>query len=204
MSKEAILESAAQVIRQKGFHGASMADIAEAVDLQKASLYHHFASKQEILLELLDRALEMVSARMAAVMALDAPADEKLRLAMRAYLKTLSEQGDLVSVLLLEHRSLDREFHARHIPNRDRFEHMWQDLIRQGVADGRFVCDDIPLTVRGLMGVMNWTITWYRPDGPLSIEAISDHFARIFLDGIGRTDKKQETSNEQQVAHVPR
>ena len=192
MSKEAILESAAQVIRQKGFHGASMADIAEAVDLQKASLYHHFGSKQEILLELLDRALEMVSGRMSAVMALDVPADEKLRLAMRAYLKTLSEQGDLVSVLLLEHRSLDPEFHSRHIPNRDRFEMMWQDLLEQGVAEGLFQCADIPLTVRGLMGVMNWTITWYRPDGSLSIEAISDHFADVWLAGIEKKQPKVE------------
>ena len=56
MTREDILEAAAQVFRQKGFHGASMQDIAEAVNLQKASLYHHVSSKQEILLALLDRA----------------------------------------------------------------------------------------------------------------------------------------------------
>ena len=99
MSKEAILESAAQVFRQKGYHGASMADIAEAVQLQKASLYHHFASKQDILLELLDRAIDMVIERMQPVLISNLPADQKLRLAMRTYLRTLSEQGDLVSVL---------------------------------------------------------------------------------------------------------
>ena len=60
MTRDDILDAAAQVIRQKGFHGASMADIAEAVKLQKASLYHHVNSKQEILLALLDRALEML------------------------------------------------------------------------------------------------------------------------------------------------
>ena len=165
MSKEAILESAAQVFRQKGFHGASMADIADAVQLQKASLYHHFSSKQDILLELLNMALEMVTERMLLVMAQNMPADEKLRLAMRTYLKTLSEQGDLVSVMLLEHRSLDPEYRSRHIPHRDRFENLWRDLICQGVETGIFVCENIPLTVRGLMGVMNWTITWYRPGG---------------------------------------
>ena len=136
MTRDDILQSAAQVFRQKGFHGASMADIAEAVELKKASLYHHFTSKQEILLELLDRALEMVTERMAEVMALEIPTDEKLRLAMRTYLKTLSEQGDLVSVLLLEFRSLEPEFYSRHIPNRDRFERMWRDLIQQGVDEG--------------------------------------------------------------------
>jgi len=184
MSREAILESAAQVFRQKGFHGASMADIADAVQLKKASLYHHFSSKQDILLELLNRALEMVTEGMLQVMAKDAPADEKLRLAMCSYLKTLSEQGDLVSVMLLEHRSLDPEYRSRHIPHRDRFEKMWRDLIQQGVDAGIFVCDNIPLTVRGLMGVMNWTITWYRPDGKLSIDEISDDFASMFMNGL--------------------
>ena len=57
MTREDILEAAAQVFRQKGFHGASMKDIADAVNLQKASLYHHVSSKQEILLSILDRAL---------------------------------------------------------------------------------------------------------------------------------------------------
>jgi AcrR family transcriptional regulator len=184
MSREAILESAAQVFRQKGFHGASMVDIAEAVQLQKASLYHHFSSKQDILLELLDRALDMVIAGMLQVMAQNLPADEKLRLAMRSYLKLLSEQGDLVSVMLLEHRSLDPEYRSRHIPHRDRFEQMWRDLIQQGVEAGVFACDNIPLTVRGLMGVMNWTITWYRPGGELSIAEISDDFASMFMNGL--------------------
>jgi AcrR family transcriptional regulator len=184
MTRDDILLSAAQVFRQKGFHGASMADISKAVDLKKPSLYHHFGSKQEILLELLDRALEMVTAEMAKVMAQDVPADEKLRLAMRSYLRTLNEQGDLVPVLLLEYRSLEPEFYTRHIPNRDRFEHMWRDLIQQGVQDGTFVCENIPMTARGLLGVMNWTITWYQRDGKMSVEQIADHFADMFLNGL--------------------
>lgn len=184
MSREAILESAAQVIRQKGFHAASMADIADAVNLQKASLYHHFSSKQDILLELLDRALELVIARMSDVMALRIPADEKLRLAMRAFLETLSNQGDLVSVLLLEYRSLEPEYLSKHIQLRDRFENMWRELIREGVDSGVFDVEDIPMTARGLMGVMNWTITWYRPGGKMSIDEIADHFANVFLNGL--------------------
>ena len=184
MSRAAILESAAQVFRQKGYHGASMADIAKAVDLEKASLYHHFESKQEILFELLDRALLMLTEQMKAVMTQDIPADEKLRRAMRAYLRTLGDQGDLVSVLLLEYRSLDPEYHDKHIPNRDKFEKMWRDLLKQGVEDGTFACKNIPLTVRGLLGVLNWTIVWYRADGKLSIEQIADHFANMFLNGL--------------------
>jgi len=184
MTRDDILQSAAQVFRQKGFHGASMADIAEAVQLQKASLYHHFSSKQEILVDLLDLGLDLVTEQMTHVMAQDLSPEEKLCLAMRTYLKTLNEQGALVFVLLLEYRSLEPELYARHIPHRDRFEVMWRDLIQQGVDAGAFNCTDVPMTVRGLLGTLNWAITWYRPNGKMSIEAIADHHAQLLLDGL--------------------
>src|SRR5512147_2733900 len=99
MTREDILEAAAQVFRQKGFHGTSMQDIASAVSLQKASLYHHVSSKQEILLALLDRALELLFARISAICAQNIPADQKLREMIRAYLQILTENIDLSSVL---------------------------------------------------------------------------------------------------------
>ena len=84
MTRENILEAAAQVFRQKGFHGASMQDIAEAVNLQKASLYHHVSSKQEILLALLDRALELLLERISAISNQSIPADEKMQQMIRS------------------------------------------------------------------------------------------------------------------------
>ncbi len=184
MDRAQILESAAQIIRQKGFHAASMQDIARAVNLQKASLYHHFSSKQEILLELLDQALDLLSERVSRVQGLDIPVEEKLRRAMQMYLASLTEYDDLAAVLLLEHRSLIPEYHDRHIPRRDRFEKLWRDLIQQGVQSGQFKAVDPAMTARALLGVMNWTITWYRPGGGSSIEAISDNYASLFLDGL--------------------
>ena len=184
MNRAQILEASAQIIRQKGYHAASMHDIADAVNLQKASLYHHFSSKQEILLELLDQALDLLTERISAVLAQDDPVDEKLRQAMRVYLGSLAEHADLAAVLLLEHRSLNPEYHDRHIPRRDRFERLWRDLIQEGVEGGVFRATDPSMAARALLGVMNWTITWYRPEGPSSIEQISDHFAALFLDGL--------------------
>ncbi len=184
MNRDLILEASAQIIRQKGYHAASMQDIAEAVNLQKASLYHHFSSKQEILLALLDQALDLLIERVSAVVARDLPADEKLSLAMREYLGCLDEHAALASVLLLEHRSLNPEYHERHIPRRDRFEQLWRTLIQEGMDSGVFHPADPSMTARALLGVMNWTITWYRPDGRYSSGQISDQFAALFLDGL--------------------
>jgi AcrR family transcriptional regulator len=184
MTREDILDAAAQVFRQKGFHGASMSAIAGAVNLQKASLYHHVASKQEILLALLDRALGMLTDHIAGIAAQDIPADQKLRQMIRAYLSALSENGDLTAVLLFEHRSLDKKSHARHVPQRDKFEGLWRDVLNEGVRTKIFDCKDTGMAVRTLMGVMNWTLTWYRPEGGKSIEQIADGYADLLFHGL--------------------
>lgn len=184
MTREDILEAAAQVFRQKGFHGASMNDIAEAVHLQKASLYHHVSSKQEILLELLDQALKILLERISAITSQDLSADQKLRRMISEYLQILDENLDLATVLLFEHRALERRQHARHVPNRDRFELLWRNVLTQGVDEGIFRCDDVPLTARAILGLLNWTITWYRSDGEKTIQQIADDYASLLLNGL--------------------
>ena len=184
MTRDDILDAAAQVFRKKGFHGASMADIAEAVSLQKASLYHHVNSKQEILLALLDRALDLLIEQIGLVAQQELPADKKLRRMILVYLKGLADNADLSSVLLFEHRSLESEQRQKHIPQRDRFESLWRGVLEQGVQEGLFVCPDTALAVRAMMGALNWTITWFKPSGPSSIELIADQYATLMLGGL--------------------
>ena len=86
MTRHEILLAAAQIFQEKGYHATSMQDIAEAVDLQKGSLYHHVKSKQEILLALLDEALDMIIKKLLEILATDLTPDQKLRLAMNSYL----------------------------------------------------------------------------------------------------------------------
>jgi|SRR6185436_17384885 len=184
MTREDILEAAAQVFRQKGSHGASMSDIADAVNLRKASLYHHVTSKQEMLLEILDRALQLLVEQISPFTKQNIPADKRLRLMVRAYLQILVENIDLATVLLFEHRALERRQHARHVPARDQFESLWKDVIREGAAQKLFKVDDPALAVRALFGLMNWTITWYSPEGAKSIEQIADEYSDLLLNGL--------------------
>jgi TetR/AcrR family transcriptional regulator, cholesterol catabolism regulator len=184
MTRDDILDAAAQVFRQKGFHGASMSDIATALDVQKPSLYHHVKSKQEILLALLDRALGMLLDHMAAIASQALPPDEKLRQMIRGYLSALAANADLTAVLLFEHRSLDKKTHTRHVPQRDKFEALWRDVLNEGVRTKIFELKDTALAVRALMGVMNWTLTWYQPEGGKSIEQIADDYSDFMLKGM--------------------
>ena len=184
MTREAILDAAAQVIRKKGFHAASMADIADAVKLQKASLYHHISSKQEILLALLDRALAMLTVQIEPLAVGSGPADEKLSGMIHTYLRLMAENADLASVLLFEHRSLEPKQHARHIPNRDKFEALWKGVLIEGVKSGAFSCPNPALTSHALLGILNWTLTWYRPKGSMSIDQIADQYVDLLYKGL--------------------
>ncbi|MEN8242376.1 MAG: TetR/AcrR family transcriptional regulator [Chloroflexota bacterium] len=184
MTRDEILEAAAGIIREKGFHATSMQDIAAAVDLRKASLYHHVSSKQEILVDLLDKALDLLILNMQAVVEPDIPADEKLRQAIRSYLNILTENPGLTSVLLLEHRSLEDEYRQRHVPRRDAYEKFWTEILQQGVDQGLFDCREPKMAVKAILGIANWTIMWFNPDGRLSSDQISDVSADLILNGL--------------------
>jgi TetR/AcrR family transcriptional regulator, cholesterol catabolism regulator len=184
VSKQQIIEAAAQIFSTKGYHATSMQDIANAVNLKKASLYHHIDSKQDVLIEILDQALDMVIEQVSQATQGDQPTSEKLRRAMGTYLNTLADNRELAAVLLLEYRSLDTPQYKDHITRRDRFENLWRDLILEGQKLGIFDCQDPAQAARALLGLMNWTITWYRPQGPLSASEIANQYADLLLHGL--------------------
>lgn len=184
MTRDAILNAAAIIFSEKGFHGASMQDIAEAVNLQKSSLYHHVSSKQEILLALLDKALDLLIERIGKVAKMPLSSEKKLRLSIVTYLETLLEHKDLAAILLLEHRSLDADLRARHIPRRDRLENLWKGIIQEGIDEKVFNSGDPGFITRSLLGMLNWTITWYRPDGSLDPASIANQYADLVIQGI--------------------
>ena len=184
MTKEDILEAAARIFGEKGFDATSMQDIADAVHLQKASLYYHFDSKQEILAAILDHALDIINITLEAVLAQSLSPDEKLRHAMVSYLQTIADNRNLAAVLLFELRSLDPELKARHASRREKFERLWRDLIIEGKQVGAFNSIDPSVTGRAILGVMNWTVTWYRNDGPRSAKEIANLYADLLLQGL--------------------
>ena len=184
MTRTEILNTAAEIFSQKGYHGTSMQDIALSVNLQKASLYHHVSSKQEILFELLTRGLDLLTSRVETAIEGKESPDIRLHSAICTYLSTLAEYQELASVLLFEYRSLEPEYLVRHIPRRDRFERIWRDLIHEGVDQGVFSCKHPSLSARALLGILNWTVTWFRSDGPMTADEIAEQVSNLYLMGL--------------------
>ncbi|MGD8603541.1 MAG: TetR/AcrR family transcriptional regulator [Anaerolineales bacterium] len=184
MQRSDIIQAAAQIFRQKGYHGTSMQDIADSVQLQKASLYHHVSSKQEILLSILDQALEGLIEDLEQIVASQLPADQKLRKAMQSYIERMMQDTDLAAVLLLEYRSLEPDQRQDHVARRDKYESLWRQIVIQGVRTGVFREMDISVSTFALLGVQNWTITWFQEDGRLTAKELADLYCDLFLSGI--------------------
>ena len=184
MQRSDILQAAAQIFRRKGYHAASMQDIADAVHLQKASLYHHVTGKQDILLAILDKALDLLIDDLQQVVDSDLAPEEKIRRAMQIYIERLTEDTSLAAVLLLEYRSLEPDLRVRHIERRDRYDHLWRGLIREGVEVNLFRPVDEAVATFALLGVQNWMITWFRQDGRFTARQLADQFCDLFINGL--------------------
>ncbi len=184
MQRSDILQAAAQIFRQKGYHAASMQDIADAVQLQKASLYYHVESKQDILLAILDKTLDLLIEDLLKVMAEDLSPQEKLLKAIQVYVYRLTEDADLAAVLLFEYRNLKPDLRTRHNARRDRYEGLWREIICEGVQKRAFRKVDEAVVTFALLGVMNWMITWYKDGGRFTPPELAEQFCDLLLLGL--------------------
>src|SRR3954465_9153286 len=122
-----LTREAAKLFAQKGYHGTSIGDIAEALGVQKGSLYAHIASKEDLLYETMREGADAFHAALDAIPE-DAPAVEKIRLALRGHLRVVGEQLDVATVFVQEWRYLDGERRDEFVAERRRHEERIREL----------------------------------------------------------------------------
>src|SRR5213593_4896436 len=173
---------AARLFAEKGYQGTSLADLAEELGVQKPSLYHHIASKEDLLW---DVASEGAAAFHAALDGVPerAPAVEKIRLALRAHLAVVAGQLDVATVFTREWRHLEGERRERFLAERRRYEERIRDLFREGVEGSELRTDlDVATAALIFLSAANWAYTWLRPGG--DTDALADRFFAVLLDGM--------------------
>lgn len=181
-----LLTAATRLFRERGFHATSMQDLAEALGMNRGSLYHYIVSKDDLLWAVLTRGFDLLEARVLPVLESDAPPLERLSAAIREHLRVAADHADELSLIQIELRSLSRERRAEMIRRRDAYETLWRQTIEEGIADGSLRVFDIRLAGTGILSVCNWFTQWYRPDGPQTVDEIADLFTDLFLTGLRR------------------
>ncbi len=186
VSREDVIRAAAQVFRQRGFHGTTMQQIADAVGLQKGSLYHHIASKEELLHEVMMAGLKQFGECIAAVVTSPLPPAQKLRQLIETHIRFTAENADIATVILFEHRAV-LSFPAlrdEYLAHRNFLESQFRTVIQEGIDSGDFASVDVPIVAQTMLGAHNWLVMWYRPQGRLSAQEIAAIIADTFLRGL--------------------
>ena len=196
------IESAASALfRDRGYTATSVRDIAQALNLQGGSLYAHVASKEDVLWSIVSRAADRFRDEVGPIADREEPASERLREMIVAHVRVVTDELENAAVFLREWRFLGAQRQADIAERRDGYEALFRRVVDEGVRQGEFGPTDAKLTATLILSALNGIAGWYRPDGPLTPDAIADHYAGLFLralacDPSGSTDEPSGSTDE--------
>ncbi len=181
-----ILEAAARVFRSKGYHAARIQDVAEAVGMQKGSLYYYISTKEDLLRGLVEGPLQAMNDTTRAILATGHRPAQKLERVIENHLRLLQEHRDTIGIFLREDLSLLDEASDRDLRALAReYEDLLEALLREGVAQGVFAAAlDPRITVKALVGMCNGTYAWFRPGGRYTLPEIARRLSDLVLHGL--------------------
>ena len=182
-----IVRAAGRLFHEKGYSATTIRDIAGAVDMQSGSPFYHFKSKHDMLRAVVLEGMDTINTAVARAATSGKTPRATFEAMLRAHLDHLlgSAGRDFAATLLHESRHLDREAQAEVVALKDGYEAMWQQALND-LKQAGLIADDSPVARLFLMGALNWTVQWYRPDGSRSVAQIARQFARLLIDDTPR------------------
>jgi TetR/AcrR family transcriptional regulator, cholesterol catabolism regulator len=184
-SRQDILRTAARLFQEQGYDATSMNDVAAALKLSKGGLYHHFQSKDEILFNLMNHALDITQERVVDAVQGIADPEERLRMLIRRHIEVVMSVRDReITVMLHENHPLPPAMRRRLNARKKDYVHYVENLIevvqRACQAKGNV---SARASAFALLGMINWIYQWYRPEGSLQEESLVRQYTEIFFAG---------------------
>jgi TetR/AcrR family transcriptional regulator, cholesterol catabolism regulator len=180
--KEELSRQAARLFAEKGYHGTSIGDLADSMGVQKGSLYAHIEGKEDLLYQTMRGGAAAFHGALDSVPEVAPPA-EKVRLALCAHLRVVSEQLDVATVFVQEWKYLEGERLEEIVSERRRYEERIRELFREGRDLGELRADlDVNAAALAFLSAANWAYTWLAPGA--DTDALADRFFALLLDGI--------------------
>ena len=185
-SRQEILRTAARLFQQRGYDATSMNDVAAALKLSKGGLYHHFQSKDEILFEIMNHAMELTQERVLGPVRELSDPEERLRALIRLHIEVvLSPRDREITVMLHENHPLPPTLRKRINTRKKEYVHFVENLIEdvqrvrraKGAVSAR-------AAAFALLGMINWIYQWYKPEGNLQANNLVPQFTEMVFGGI--------------------
>ena len=182
--REIILQEAAHLFREKGYQASNLRELAKRSGIQGGSIYHHFASKQEILFQLMDHTMSDMIDKLALEHATASCPFEKLRKTIRFQIEYHITGPDQTYITDDELRNLETGNYHRIVAKRDRYQQLIEDVFRSGKEQLNWHAPDIKLCTRALIQMCAGVATWFKSDGPLSIAEIAEQYTELLSKGL--------------------
>jgi AcrR family transcriptional regulator len=181
-----IIEAAARVFAERGFHGATTQDIADVLGIRQASLYYYFSSKEAALELVCLKGVEGFFEAAKAIAARPESARERLSLLINSHLSPVLDRGDFVKVFLNERQFLPNASRRRIGRWSRGLERIFEEVIKEGIANGEFRPDvDARLATLAILGMCNAVSSWYRKENT-DVARIGAEFAKLVIDGLDK------------------
>jgi AcrR family transcriptional regulator len=185
-SRQEILRTAARLFQQRGYDATSMNDVAAALKLSKGGLYHHFQSKDEILFEIMNHAMEITQERVLNPVRGIADPEERLRALIRLHIEVvLSPRDREITVMLHENHPLPPALRKRINARKKDYIHFLENLMEE-VQRSRHAKGKVGphAAAFALLGMINWIYQWHKPEGELQVQNLVPQFTDLILGGI--------------------
>ncbi|HMI91188.1 MAG TPA: TetR/AcrR family transcriptional regulator [Polyangiales bacterium] len=173
-----LLRAAAHLFLTRGYAQTTVRDLARAVGILSGSIFHHFESKEEILEAVMTEVSLLNAERMRVAVKLDRAPLDRVRALVRCELEAIhADTSEAMTLLVSEWRSLSSAAQTRVLLARERYEEVWLDALRE--AQGELAAIDSFVLRRLLQGMTSSTANWYRPRGPLTLDALTDQILSL-------------------------
>ncbi|CAN5227577.1 TetR/AcrR family transcriptional regulator [soil metagenome] len=184
-TRNAILEAATRLFGGQGYAGTTMRDIASAVGVLPGSLYTHIDGKETLLREIVESGIDKFLGLGYAAVAGDDSAEIRLRNLIKGHVAIIAQNPDRTLVVFHQWRFLTGEQLARVVEKRRQYELIISTVIEDGFTSGGFDSRlERNIAVKSMLGALNWTAEWFRPDGPETAAEIGDQMADVIVNGL--------------------
>ena len=186
---QSILDVAAKIFAEKGYHRATLAEIAQDVGIKKGSLYYYISSKEELLYEIVKFTLDLYRKNLKGLLTSDERPDIILRKAIIGHLAPVDKEFNKIYVFLNEINNLSEKFHNKVNLESKEIAQLWINALERGKEEGFFKPSlDTKITFLSIMNMCNWALNWYKLKGKYTMVEIAEIFADNLLDGVRKNN----------------
>lgn len=184
--RDELLDLAATMFADRGLRATTVRDIADSAGILSGSLYHHFKSKEQMVEEVLRDFLDWLFGRYQEIVEAETDPLERVKGLFMASFEAIEHRHAQVVIYQDEAKRLSPLPQFSFVDERNREQRrMWVDILKQGVAEGRFRPDlDVDLVYRFIRDTTWVSVRWYQPGGPLTAEQVGRQYLAIVLGGI--------------------